>query len=89
MSAMAAGAGGAAGLCWKTCCFPLLLWLVAVRAEDRTTMVEVGRAACTHLRAKTQCAWKLPTHLDVSHHLKCFLTEVCARELVRERVFFV
>lgn len=66
MSAMAGG-GGAGRLCWKTCYFPFVFWLVSVCGEDRTLMVEVGSMARTHLRAKTRCARKLPAHLDVSH----------------------
>lgn len=77
MSAMAAGGGGAAGrkrkaalpgLCWKTCYVPFVLWVVSVCGEDRTLMVEVGIAACTHLHAKPQCARKLPAHLVANHH---------------------
>lgn len=52
MSAMAGG-GGAGRLCWKTCYFPFVFWLVSVCGEDRTLMVEVGsmtvreEAACS------------------------------------------
>lgn len=33
---------GLRGLCWKTCCFPLLVWVVSVCGEERTLIVEVG-----------------------------------------------
>lgn len=49
---MASGGGGGVrrrrrraglpGLCWKTCYFPLLVWVVSVCGEERTLIVEVG-----------------------------------------------
>lgn len=49
-----------------------------------------GGSRAVHAPARRSSARKLPTHLDVNHHFKCFLScEACARERVRERVFFV
>lgn len=35
---------GIPGLCWKTCYFPILFWVVSVCGEEKTLIVEVGRA---------------------------------------------
>lgn len=34
---------GIPGLCWKTCYFPILFWVVSVCGEEKTLIVEVGR----------------------------------------------
>lgn len=49
---MATGGGGVKrrrkaglpGLCWKTCYFPILFWVVSVCGEENTLIVEVREA---------------------------------------------
>lgn len=44
---------GLPGLCWKTCYFPILFWVVSVCGEEKTLIVEVGgerERAHTHTR---------------------------------------
>lgn len=39
---------GLPGLCWKTCYFPILFWVVSVCGEEKTLIVEVGRRTLAH-----------------------------------------
>lgn len=55
ISAMAAGGGGAGGLCWRTCCLLFVFWAVSVCGEDRTLMVEVGECG-VHAPARKNSA---------------------------------
>lgn len=48
---------GIPGLCWKTCYFPILFWVVSVCGEEKTLIVEVGRAHVgAHLQPNVQGA---------------------------------
>lgn len=49
-------------MCWKTCYFPILFWVVSVCGEEKTLIVEVGGERApniyTHARARnfnTKC----------------------------------
>ena len=54
---------GLPGLCWKTCYFPILFWVVSVCGEEKTLIVEVGGERApniyTHTRARAQFQHKV------------------------------
>lgn len=58
--------GGGGGALWKRCCVPLVFWLLSVRGEDRTLLVEVGWMVSAHLREEAALTWMSVTPLNGS-----------------------
>lgn len=61
--------GGGVGALWKSCCVPLVFWLLSVCGEDRTLVVEVGWMVSAHLREEAALTWMSVTPLTAPLNL--------------------